>query len=286
MSEESDQNVFSHVTQKRKRSTRRMEDSGSSSSSRPHKRVVKVCSDPDTDSDGPLEGSASRVQQVMSVADDSSDGSEWGDSDDHSTDDSDSASEECSSTIVDSGGSTCSDGENLEEEEERCKEAGSSSGHCGAASAVDTYESRVGDGGATVSAVYTSDSSDGQSEKCPICWLSFTTQEIATLEACDHSFCVGCLLEWSKNANTCPLDRQMFTSILVRRFLGGEVIRRLRVEPPTQEDEGDIQEFETQDDIQEFETQDAGVIVFLEYAHVWLPQRLRIRQSRLVLRTR
>jgi hypothetical protein len=48
------------------------------------------------------------------------------------------------------------------------------------------------------SAAYMSDSSDGQSEKCPICLLTFTMQEIGTPEACDHSFCVDCLQEWSK----------------------------------------------------------------------------------------
>jgi hypothetical protein len=52
--------------------------------------------------------------------------------------------------------------------------------------------------GAAASAEYMSDSSDGQSEKCPICLLSFTVQEIGTPEACDHSFCVDCLQEWSK----------------------------------------------------------------------------------------
>jgi PHD and RING finger domain-containing protein 1 len=52
--------------------------------------------------------------------------------------------------------------------------------------------------GAAVSTAYMSDSSDGQSEKCPICLLSFTTQEIGTPEACDHNFCVDCLVEWAK----------------------------------------------------------------------------------------
>jgi len=45
---------------------------------------------------------------------------------------------------------------------------------------------------------YMSDSSDGQSEKCPICLRNFTTQEVGTPEACDHSFCVDCLQEWSR----------------------------------------------------------------------------------------
>jgi hypothetical protein len=36
-------------------------------------------------------------------------------------------------------------------------------------------------------------STDGQSEKCPICLCGFVTQEVGTAEACNHSFCVVCL---------------------------------------------------------------------------------------------
>lgn len=62
------------------------------------------------------------------------------------------------------------------------------------------------DGGASSSkavpsAAYLSDSSDGQSEKCPICLRNFTTQEVGTPEACDHSFCADCLQEWSRVSN-------------------------------------------------------------------------------------
>jgi len=42
-----------------------------------------------------------------------------------------------------------------------------------------------------------------------------------------------------QNVNTCPVDRQMFTFILVRRCLEGRVIRRIPVEPPRQQDEDD-----------------------------------------------
>lgn len=65
---------------------------------------------------------------------------------------------------------------------------------------------QVCDGGASSSKAvpsvgYLSDSSDGQSEKCPICLRNFTTQEVGTPEACDHSFCVDCLQEWSRVSN-------------------------------------------------------------------------------------
>lgn len=75
-----------------------------------------------------------------------------------------------------------------------------------------------------------SDSSDGESEKCPICLLSFNTQEVGTPETCDHSFCAECIQEWSKNVNTCPVDRQTFSLILVRKRYNGKVIRRVAVD--------------------------------------------------------
>ncbi|GLV43661.1 uncharacterized protein CBL_07012 [Carabus blaptoides fortunei] len=75
-----------------------------------------------------------------------------------------------------------------------------------------------------------SDSSDGESEKCPICLLSFNTQEVGTPETCDHSFCAECIQEWSKNVNTCPVDRQTFSLILVRKRFNGKVIRRVAVD--------------------------------------------------------
>uniref|UniRef100_A0A1B6MT05 PHD and RING finger domain-containing protein 1 n=1 Tax=Graphocephala atropunctata TaxID=36148 RepID=A0A1B6MT05_9HEMI len=70
---------------------------------------------------------------------------------------------------------------------------------------------------------------DGQSEKCPICLAKFSGQEIGTPEACDHYFCAACIQEWSKNVNTCPVDRQPFTLILVRQQLEGKVIRQIPV---------------------------------------------------------
>jgi len=68
-----------------------------------------------------------------------------------------------------------------------------------------------------------SDSSDDQSEKCPICLLPFRKQQVGTPSACDHCFCLECLLEWSKNINTCPVDRILFTTIVVRNHFDGEV---------------------------------------------------------------
>lgn len=73
------------------------------------------------------------------------------------------------------------------------------------------------------SVISDSDSGDGDSEKCPICLLAFKKQEIANPETCDHCFCLECLIEWSNNVNTCPVDRKTFTLINVRNKFGGKV---------------------------------------------------------------
>jgi hypothetical protein len=42
------------------------------------------------------------------------------------------------------------------------------------------------------------DSSDGESEKCPVCLNRIRDQDIGTPESCDHVFCLDCIQEWSK----------------------------------------------------------------------------------------
>lgn len=77
-----------------------------------------------------------------------------------------------------------------------------------------------------------SDSSDGQSEKCPICLLSFNSQEVGSPESCEHNFCVSCIHEWAKTANTCPVDRKEFRVIVVRGHLNGDIYRQIEIQPP------------------------------------------------------
>ena len=65
---------------------------------------------------------------------------------------------------------------------------------------------------------YESDESadSSQEEKCPICLLTFTTdQEIGKPAVCDHVFCFLCIQEWSKVVQTCPIDRAKFEDIRV-----------------------------------------------------------------------
>ncbi|KAJ8716394.1 hypothetical protein PYW07_003021 [Mythimna separata] len=72
---------------------------------------------------------------------------------------------------------------------------------------------------------FASDSSEGNSEKCSICLLRFTDQEVGTPQSCEHIFCLDCITEWSKNVNTCPVDRMTFDFIVVRACAGGRVLR-------------------------------------------------------------
>lgn len=72
---------------------------------------------------------------------------------------------------------------------------------------------------------FASDSSEGNSDKCSICLLRFTNQEVGTPQSCEHIFCLDCITEWSKNVNTCPVDRMTFDFIVVRACAGGRVLR-------------------------------------------------------------
>lgn len=67
-----------------------------------------------------------------------------------------------------------------------------------------------------------STNSDG-TEKCPICLLSFESQEIGKPEVCSHSFCFPCIFEWSKVVKTCPIDRREFNKIVVFENLDSAV---------------------------------------------------------------
>ncbi|KPP75093.1 PHD and RING finger domain-containing protein 1-like [Scleropages formosus] len=75
-------------------------------------------------------------------------------------------------------------------------------------------------------------SSDEDAEKCPICLNSFQQQPLATPENCEHYFCLDCILEWSKNANSCPVDRIVFKNICLRRCYGGKVQKMITVQKP------------------------------------------------------
>jgi hypothetical protein len=72
----------------------------------------------------------------------------------------------------------------------------------------------------------------GDSVNCPVCLDTFTTQKVGTPDTCNHTFCAACLQECAKNNNICPVYGQKYNFILVRRHLGGEIIKRIPVVPP------------------------------------------------------
>ncbi|XP_025021860.1 PHD and RING finger domain-containing protein 1 isoform X1 [Python bivittatus] len=84
-------------------------------------------------------------------------------------------------------------------------------------------------------------SSDEDAENCPICLNSFRDQAVGTPENCAHYFCLDCIVEWSKNANSCPVDRIIFKSICVRVRFDGEILKKIPVEN-TKSQEDDLEE--------------------------------------------
>ncbi|XP_044760744.1 uncharacterized protein LOC123318198 [Coccinella septempunctata] len=76
------------------------------------------------------------------------------------------------------------------------------------------------------------DSGGQQSEECPICLVPIRRQELGTPESCDHLFCLACILEWSKNVNTCPIDRQEYRLVFVKDGSSGRIVRRIPIEKP------------------------------------------------------
>ncbi|NXG61496.1 PHRF1 protein, partial [Hemiprocne comata] len=73
-------------------------------------------------------------------------------------------------------------------------------------------------------------SSDEDGENCPICLNAFRDQAVGTPENCSHYFCLDCIVEWSKNANSCPVDRILFKYISIRVHFGGKILKKIPVE--------------------------------------------------------
>lgn len=80
---------------------------------------------------------------------------------------------------------------------------------------------------------FASDSSSNDLlEKCPICLLTFRQQEIGSPSTCEHIFCANCIEAWSKNVQTCPIDRIEFQRIIVREsYENRNIVREINVDP-------------------------------------------------------
>lgn len=95
-----------------------------------------------------------------------------------------------------------------------------------------------------------SDTSSGSNElleKCPICLLSFRQQEVGRPEKCDHKFCAQCIHEWSKNVQTCPIDRIEFESIIVFKSYEDQTFtRKIQVDKTTAATSATVEEDSTQ----------------------------------------
>lgn len=64
---------------------------------------------------------------------------------------------------------------------------------------------------------------------CPICLNELAGQDLGSPENCSHTFCFECILEWSKNVNTCPIDRIEFHLIYVKQEINGDITKKVKV---------------------------------------------------------
>ncbi|XP_010776537.1 PHD and RING finger domain-containing protein 1-like [Notothenia coriiceps] len=85
----------------------------------------------------------------------------------------------------------------------------------------------------------------GGADKCYICLSPFGKQTVASLEKCQHVFCLKCILQWSQTANTCPVDRINFGFIYQRRCPGGDIQKKIKVRTKKRREEDDDEEEES-----------------------------------------
>jgi hypothetical protein len=89
---------------------------------------------------------------------------------------------------------------------------------------ADDEHARVDEGEQVAGHSSVDNSSNEDSVICTICFDTIMTQRVGTPDVCNHTFCAECIKKWAKNNNICPVDRQKFNTIHVRRHLKGEII--------------------------------------------------------------
>ncbi|XP_055944164.1 uncharacterized protein LOC129975203 [Argiope bruennichi] len=82
----------------------------------------------------------------------------------------------------------------------------------------------------------------GEKESCPICFNRFIGQDLGIPENCEHIFCLECIKEWSKNINTCPIDRNEFNYVNLKATPNGKVLKKIRVKVLPKEPENALQQ--------------------------------------------
>ncbi|GFQ85783.1 PHD and RING finger domain-containing protein 1, partial [Trichonephila clavata] len=83
---------------------------------------------------------------------------------------------------------------------------------------------------------------NGENESCPVCLNHFIGQDLGSPENCEHVFCLVCIIEWSKNINTCPIDRTEFNYVHLKTKPGGKVLKKIKVKVQPKEPEDALQE--------------------------------------------
>ncbi|KAJ1178770.1 hypothetical protein NDU88_004012 [Pleurodeles waltl] len=130
--------------------------------------------------------------------------------------------------LDDDSGSYEDDDDDDEEDEDDQEEEDELDGAVGGADSLNS-----------VPAVNGSRSSDEEGENCPICLNAFRDQVVGTPENCNHYFCLDCIVEWAKNANSCPVDRIAFSCICIRAHFAGAILKKVPVENHAAEDAED-----------------------------------------------
>ncbi|XP_055366020.1 PHD and RING finger domain-containing protein 1-like isoform X2 [Betta splendens] len=74
-------------------------------------------------------------------------------------------------------------------------------------------------------------------DKCYICLSQFDRQPVASVENCQHVFCLDCILQWCQMSNTCPVDRRTFSFIHQRQHPSGAIKKKIKVKLPKKDDD-------------------------------------------------
>uniref|UniRef100_A0A1I8GR37 RING-type domain-containing protein n=2 Tax=Macrostomum lignano TaxID=282301 RepID=A0A1I8GR37_9PLAT len=78
------------------------------------------------------------------------------------------------------------------------------------------------------------DFAEHPSFSCPVCCEPISGR-VARPDCCRHAFCLPCLTEWCRTANTCPLDRLEFSTVMVAsRFGPAATVERIAAPQPEQ----------------------------------------------------